>query len=212
MSTPIPLLIRLFAASAAMMVLISSNTARADEPPVPLLNEWWQWALSIPSSVNPILDNSGKACALGQRGNVWFLAGNTGGRSSRQCTLPAGVRVLIPLHNSLCFPDATITATQCQDALAQDYASFTSWSVVLNGLPQAIIEQPPVPGEYVFSVAVPRNALFGYKPGLYRVTNAAGRWALIDLAVPGVYTLRVQSKRAEFALDVAYELTVADLN
>lgn len=211
MSTSTPRMTRMLATCAAL-VLVGINTARADEPPVALLNEWWQWAVSIPSAVNPILDNSGKACALGQRGNLWFLVGNTGGKTSRQCSLPAGSRVLIPLHNTFCFADGKRTATQCYEDVARQYASFTSWSAELDGVPQELIDQPPVPGEYVFNVAVPRNGLFDFRPGLYRVTAAAGRWTIIDLAVPGVYALRVRSMSPRFASDVTYQLTVAEVN
>lgn len=211
MSISTPLGVRLLACCAVLFV-VGTNTVRANEPPVTLLNEWWQWAVSIPSAVNPILDNSGKACALGQRGNLWFLASNTGGRTTRLCTLPAGTRVLIPLHNTFCFADGARTAEKCYDDVLRDYAAFTAWSVELDGVPQAVIDQPPVPGEYVFDVVVPRNGLADYKPGLYRATAAAGRWALIDVALPGLYTLRVQSRSPRFASDVTYHLTVAEVN
>jgi hypothetical protein len=211
MRTVTPSLPRLLAAAAAFFVVGISSVARADEPPLPLLNEWWQWAMSIPSGVHPLLDNNGNRCALGQRGNLWFLTGNTGGKTDRQCSVPAGTRVLIPLHNGFCVPDAARTADQCYESVAQDYASFTSWSVELNGVPQAVIDQPPVPGESVFTFAVPRNGLFDYKAGLYRASIAAGRWSLVDLSAPGLYTLRVRSKSPRFALDVTYALAVAEV-
>lgn len=211
MSTSTPVMVRWYAAVAALCIG-SLQTARAAEPPVALLNEWWQWSLSIPSAVNPVLDNSGKACALGQRGNLWFLVGNAGGKTTRQCSLPAGTRVLIPLHNTLCVQDGTTTVAQCDASVTRNYESYTSWSVELNGVPQEIIEQPPVPGEYVFNVAVPRNGLASYRPGLYRATAAAGRWAIVDLPAPGVYTLRAQARSAAYAADVTYQLTVAEVN
>src|SRR2546430_5217700 len=40
---------------------------------------WWQWLLSIPNSTNPNLDTTGANCAVGQTGQVWFLAGTFGG-------------------------------------------------------------------------------------------------------------------------------------
>jgi len=210
MNTPIPLVIRLAAASAALF-LVGINSVRASEPPLPLLNEWWQWAMSIPASTHPLLDNNGNRCTVGQRGNLWFLAGNTGGKTDRQCSLPAGSRVLIPVHATFCTPEAGRTTSQCFAAVAQDYESFTSFSVELNGLPQEIIEQPAVPGESEFTFAVPRNGLFGYKPGLYRATIAAGRWALVDVTAPGLYTLRVKSRSPTFNQDVTYELSVAEV-
>ena len=33
-----------------------------------LTAEWWQWALSIPASVNPLVDTTGEHCLVGQNG------------------------------------------------------------------------------------------------------------------------------------------------
>ena len=51
---------------------------------------WWQWAFSIAAPNNPILDQTGQNAAVNQAGNVWFLAGNTGGTSERAVTIPSG--------------------------------------------------------------------------------------------------------------------------
>ena len=37
--------------------------------------KWWQWAISIPSNINPLTDNTGTHCAERQQGPVWFLPG-----------------------------------------------------------------------------------------------------------------------------------------
>ena len=60
--------------------------------------QWWQWALSIPSSQNPLLDTTGENCMLGQRGSTWFLAGLFGGGAPviRTCTVPDNVNLFFP--------------------------------------------------------------------------------------------------------------------
>jgi hypothetical protein len=63
---------------------------------------WWQWILSIPTSVNPLLDPTGADCGQGQLGPVWFLAGTFGGSASRACTIPAGKSILFPILNAEC--------------------------------------------------------------------------------------------------------------
>src|SRR5215210_4141888 len=50
---------------------------------------WWQWAYSIPRDVHPAYDDSGKYCAEGQSGPVWFLAGTFEHPAERYCTIPA---------------------------------------------------------------------------------------------------------------------------
>src|SRR5213593_3736502 len=51
--------------------------------------DWWVWALSQPTPTNPLLDNTGRRCAEGQTGAVWFLAGTFAGTASRKCTVSA---------------------------------------------------------------------------------------------------------------------------
>ncbi len=50
---------------------------------------WWDWALSIPPTMNPLLDPSGAFCTQGQSGRVWFLAETFGGSAIRTCA-PSG--------------------------------------------------------------------------------------------------------------------------
>src|SRR5262245_530845 len=41
--------------------------------------EWWQFVFSLPLSANPLFDETGEKCVVGQHGPVWFLAGTFGG-------------------------------------------------------------------------------------------------------------------------------------
>ena len=200
-------------AVGVLLLVAHPRDAAAEEPPYALLNEWWQWALSIPSSVNPVLDNSGKSCSIGQRGNLWLLAGNTGGRTVRECTMPAGARALIPVHNTFCFADGQYTEQQCLDAVVADWNSYTLAEATLDGVPQPLIDQPAVPGESAFTFTVPRNGIFGLRPGLYRASISAGRWAIVDLGQPGMRTLRVRALNTSgFLVDVTYRLSVAEVH
>lgn len=64
--------------------------------------QWQQWALSIPTSINPQLDATGEHCMVGQSGSVWFLAGIFGGGSAtRTCAVPAGKALYFPVLNSV---------------------------------------------------------------------------------------------------------------
>ena len=49
---------------------------------------WWQWVLSIPVDENPLLDTTGEKCMIGQRGDVWYLAGTFGAvTATRDCAV-----------------------------------------------------------------------------------------------------------------------------
>lgn len=66
---------------------------------------WWQWAYGIPVPTNPLFDETGDNCGVGQQGPVWFLAGvfNTSGTAVRDnCVVPAGRALFIPILNAEC--------------------------------------------------------------------------------------------------------------
>lgn len=60
---------------------------------------WVRWALEQPWSTGPVLDTDGSACAQGQSGKTWFLAGTSGGAVERECTIPADKQLFFPLVN-----------------------------------------------------------------------------------------------------------------
>ncbi|MDQ5876487.1 MAG: hypothetical protein M3288_06580, partial [Thermoproteota archaeon] len=88
---------------------------------------WWQWAYSVPRDVHPAYDDSGKYCAEGQGGPVWFLTGTYEHPVERYCNIPAGKAILFPILNSECsyveFPGLNIEeelrqcAKQMQDSV-----------------------------------------------------------------------------------------------
>jgi hypothetical protein len=100
---------------------------------------WWQWAFSIPGSVNPLFDTTGEQCGQGQSGPVWFLAGlffapptlpNT---ADRTCTVPAGKALFFPVANNEC--DSTpppATPAQCRPFLVSQ-ATYTNLAVEVDG-------------------------------------------------------------------------------
>jgi hypothetical protein len=63
--------------------------------------KWWQWALSLPKQVNPVLDDNGRFAHVGQNGPVWFIAGTFGENKlpRRTCTIPFNKAVLFPVIN-----------------------------------------------------------------------------------------------------------------
>jgi hypothetical protein len=60
---------------------------------------WVQWVMPLPYSTGPITDPSGAACAAGQDGKYWFLAGTAGGTAERTCEVPADRHLVFPLLN-----------------------------------------------------------------------------------------------------------------
>lgn len=85
--------------------------------------DWLTWAMALPYSTGPITDTTGAACAQGQSGPVWFLAGTPGGSVTRSCAIPKGKVLVLPLINNWVIASADQVATPEQMA---DYLAFVN--------------------------------------------------------------------------------------
>lgn len=77
---------------------------------------WLTWAMALPFSTGPLTDTTGAACAQGQAGPVWYLAGTTGGPVTRSCAVPKGKLLFIPLIDNWVIATADKVATPEQMA------------------------------------------------------------------------------------------------
>lgn len=163
--------------------------------------------MSIPASHSPVHDKTGNRCGMAQRGEIWLLAGNTGGRAARRCTVPVGTQLLVPVVNSFCFTDTATTHAACAADTVACIDGFSQGTISLqvDGTLQAATR---VSDTSDFSFTVGANGFGGVKPGVHLATVADGHWALLGPLGPGQHTLRIVAQGPTFGLDVAYTLTV----
>lgn len=94
-----------------------------------LAADWWQWAQSVSDDTNPVRDLTGVHCAVGQGGDVWFLAGGFGSSKIRRtCTVPADKALFFPLVNMVFFPTRGNDTYTCEAAKAE--AAFNNDSAL----------------------------------------------------------------------------------
>jgi hypothetical protein len=87
---------------------------------------WWEWAVQIPASENPLLDNTGANCAQRQVDKVWFLGGFAfSGSAVRTCTIPSGKSLFFPLINNAYFAFLSDPADQRTDQFVRSRAECT---------------------------------------------------------------------------------------
>ena len=66
-----------------------------------LANHWWQWALSFPAPVNPLLDTTGEFSYLGDLGPIFFLGATTGNQTVARTVTIGSTAPVIPTLSSL---------------------------------------------------------------------------------------------------------------
>lgn len=177
--------------------------------------EWWQHLISIPTQLNPILDETGASCMIGQRGDIWFLHGSLGNALGspieRSCTIPTGKRIFLPVINLICipFPDETIqqNARACKEAI--DAVNFTSLEIDGRARDRLIERAQDKKG---FDVTAPDDNLFGAPAGVYIAVHD-GFFALLPVLRPGEHTIHFKgssSGPSGFSVDVIYHIHVVE--
>jgi hypothetical protein len=205
-------------------LMLPLNTAIAQTPDQTA--EWVEWALSIPTSVNPQTDTTGGNCMVGQRGSIWFLAGVfLGGTGTRTCSVPADKVLFFPVADSFNINTPKVcgqgpknlTVAQLRAASAAFIDGVTSKSVKVDGQPVANI---PRISSKVFEVALPENNVFdapciaaglGNVPaGIYSPAVDDGFYVVLGPFQAGKHTVRfsAQNPSQNFVEDVTYNLTV----
>lgn len=203
------------------LVLADSDTYRS------LSAEWWQWALSIPPSENPLADATGEKCMVGQHGSVWFLAGvfNSGEPTVRSCSVPKGKALFFPIVNSVNVDTPNVCGQGPEHLSVETLRGFsaafidgaTNLSVDVDG--KAIRNLRRVKSK-VFAVALPEDNLFdapcsgqtnpNVPLGVFAPAVDDGYYLKLKPLKAGTHTVHFHAENpsASFVLDVTYNLTV----
>lgn len=153
--------------------------------------KWWQWGYSIPKNINPAYDDTGKNCAEGQNGPVWFLAGTYGHPVERACTIPAGKGILFPILNSECsfaefsklktLSELRMCAKTIQDHVTTLFASVDG--MLIPHLQESRIQSPP------FNFTLSQNNILGMPANTTTQAIADGNWVFLKPLSPGIHKI-----------------------
>jgi hypothetical protein len=182
---------------------------------------WYQYHFEIPADQNPIFDSTGKDCALGQWGPVFFLVGAFGGKVTRsQCEVPAGTGLFFPIINIACaIPDDGNTPAAivqvCSPAI--DAVDTNSLFVTIDGTNVPNLRTFRASEFFSFTGAIPgpeSTACTGATPHCYEgfrdTAFTDGYWMMLQPLPIGHHTVRFGGAIPSFGfkLDVTYQLKV----
>jgi hypothetical protein len=177
--------------------------------------QWWQWAFSLPIDQNPFYDEGGTCAngANGQSGPVWFLTGviNTSGTAVRNCTVPEGVALFVPLINAEC---STLEAPPFFGSNEKELRACVKRIKIKNVFAEIDGVRVPNVTRYkamspLFEFTAPDNNVLGVPPATGE-SVADGYYLLLDPLSAGQHTIRFGGTFPDFgfSLDITYNLTV----
>jgi hypothetical protein len=179
--------------------------------------KWWQWMISIPQSQNPLNDDTGKNCGVGQNNsNVWFMTGTGSGTVVRSCTVPSSKAILIQPAETECsyaeYPSLKAESELRSCAIEGDKVSSIHVSIDGKNLqnPQNYIVQTPL-----FDVSIPKDNIFAAPAGPSKAVSHAYvifleplKAGKHDIHFDQVTLGSPETGTGNFAYDVTYHLTV----
>jgi hypothetical protein len=183
-------------------------------------SKWWEWYLSIPKSINPVLDITGKYSSVNQpQHDIWFLAGKYADEDSktfpnRLCTIPRDRSILFPVinceANPLEYPELA-TEDDIIKRVSQDEDSIVKKECFVDGNsipPQRIRSDPDV-----FELRIIPDNGASIKNAGTTLASADGYWVFLKPLSVGKHTISFRgsceygklNSGADYRLDVPEE-------
>lgn len=174
--------------------------------------KWWQWAVSSPTDLNPVTDNTGKNGGVNQSGPVWFLAGTLGENRApiRKCKIPFGKALLFPVINyeitQLENPELK-TKNAMVKHVVNDIDDIIKREAMIDGMkiPSYRVQSSPK----VFPLNVCDDNWLGIAGGLIN-SAADGYWVFLKPLQPGIHEIffhgscsgGIRNSTATYLLDI----------
>ena len=181
---------------------------------------FWKWALAIPASENPVNDETGVKCAVGQsntNSSVFYLSFNNGGKSERSCTVPAGKALLIPVMQGITdkdIPGASVQELATSAKKDQDSVNSLYLKIGDKEYNYEDLFKYRAPTD-AFDVVWADKAIFGILEGGPSKAVADGFYILTEPLKNGTYPIHFKSSLIcpdpdcadpNFAQDITYNI------
>jgi hypothetical protein len=205
--------------TAALFVCTATFAGEPAEDTLPrdvVVKEWWQRFLSIPTDVAADVGETTAACGLAQFGNTWFLSVNaTTGAVTRECIIPKGRKLVVPLVSAGCTPFPGETLEQNIQFCREAIDPYDQLSLTVNGRQRnGLIERRA--HSRGFSAWFPEDNSFDLPEedipeGVY-IMVAEGQFAVLEGLPVGEHVIRAQARSTtDTALpefDVTYRVKI----
>jgi hypothetical protein len=179
--------------------------------------DWWKLIQTLPTSDNPVFDETGEKCHAGQDDpNMWFAMGTGGGKAERTCTIASSQAIFVPILGGECsdLEDRSLDTEQKRKDCAVAGAK--------RGIISLSVDGQRVPNLQSFWFEAPINDfelgpdnIWGVEPGIAQ-EYTAGYYVILEPLSVGEHEIHFSGVNTDiegtqtFALEVIYDLTIVD--
>ena len=180
---------------------------------------WWQWFLSTPRSINPVVDRSGECAYINQPSSeVYFLVGKLADENrnlpNRFCRIPTGRSILFPVINCEANQLECPELRTCQDIVERvdrDEDTIIMKDCFVNGesIPPQRVKSDPL----IFELNIAKDNVFDAKGGESTYASADGYWVFLRPLPVGKHVITFQGSCEYGKLNAGaiYHLTVTNM-
>ncbi|MGB9169149.1 MAG: hypothetical protein WCB31_09510 [Nitrososphaeraceae archaeon] len=180
--------------------------------------KWWQWAASIPTFRNPVLDKTGENHNVDQpSSDVHFLAGIFGdvekSHPTRKVTLHKNVSILFPVlnceANSMEYPNLKTDADLIKH-VSDDIKSVVKKDCFINDIrivPELVKSDPEI-----FEITVPKDNVLGIEGEKTIRLHSSGYYTFLKPLPVGNYILDFEGscENGRLCAGARYELKIIE--
>lgn len=153
--------------------------------------KFWTWFIQIPADVHPREHYTPERCATAQSGPVWFLTDIVVATDERNCTIPSGKAIFLPILNGVSWDDKSNPVPKSEQDVIEGATAGNEYAVIsamLDGREIKDLMSYRAQSSW-FNITVPDNNVFNNKPGVYKAI-ADGFFLFVEPLPPGNHTLQ----------------------
>jgi len=181
---------------------------------------WWQHVLTFTNNLSPYSDTTGQYCNDGQGGPVFFLMGGPANPTYRNCTIPAGKALFLPIINVECstvepglFHGDNAQQLRACAAMWNDGTDKSSLKMTIDGTKVRGLDDFRAQSPFYDFVVPPANNFLGVDGVTSGSSVSDGYWVMVKPLSPGVHVIHfegawVSGPGAGSVQNVTYTLTV----
>jgi len=139
---------------------------------------------------HPADDPTGAGCSKSQEGPLWYLAGSSGSKQTRNCIVPYGKALLLtPIEVECSFAENPTLKTEAElrSCAKSDQDKVNSLRLIVDGVSLSNVSKYRVASP-LFNLTLPENNNLGLDP---QVTQAVsdGYWIILEPLTKGNHTI-----------------------